>query len=152
MQLCRGKELQHFPVFPFPSLLYLPTFHRLSTFPSLRSHFLPTLPSSYLPLLLPFPVPSVVSYIPLSLSTFPFSTQPSPSLLFLFPTYLFPYLSSSLPINFLLFFLVSFTSFFPFSFPCPFPFPPLGSLIFIHPWFSMLLSSNLCISQNQNQK
>ena len=73
---------------PFPSLLYLSTFHRFSTFPFPLFPFpsYPTLgtfllSSSYLTILLPFPVPSVVPYIPLSLSTF---------LLPQFPIFLFP--------------------------------------------------------------
>ena len=69
---------------PFPSLLYLSTFHRFSTFPFPLFPFpsYPTLgtfllSSSYLTILLPFPVPSVVPYIPLSLSTFLLPSQPS---------------------------------------------------------------------------
>ena len=135
MQLCRGKELQHFPVFPFPSLLYLPTFHRLSTFPFPAFSF-PTYSTFLLPSAstsLPFPVPFVASYIPLSLSTFPFSSQPYPSLLFLFPTFPLPYLSLSLPISFPTYLhpylstsfsfssfpLLLFSLFFPLSLPFP---------------------------------
>ena len=102
MQLCR-KSSSPSLVYTLLFFTYLPTFHRFSSFLFLASHLLSTLPSFYLPLLLPFPVPSVVLYIPLSLSSFlilskfpfslsssPFPSQSSPSLLFLFPTYSLP--------------------------------------------------------------
>ena len=84
-----------------PSLPYIPlSFNSLSAnLPSILFLYFPCHPLSYLlllPLLLLFPVPSVVPYIPHSLSIFSFLSQPSPSLLFLFPTYLLPYLSTSL--------------------------------------------------------
>ena len=95
MWICRGKELQ-----PFPSL-YSPFLHFFICQPSidsLPSPSLTTLPSSYLPLLLPFPVPFVV---PLSLSTFLLPFQPSLSLpTFPFPTFPLPYQSPSLLISF----------------------------------------------------
>ena len=101
---------------------YLPTFQQFSTFP-----IYPTFLLSF---------PSVVPYIPLSLSTFP--SQPSRSLLFLFPTYLLPYLPPSLPIHFPLFrsypfpliFSLPLSAFsFPFSFPFHFPFPSFSLLL-----------------------
>ena len=122
---------------------------------SLRSPSLSTLPSSFLPLLLSFrfyfPSPSTSlpcpfrsslysSFplnLPLSLSIFSFLSQPSPSLLFLFPTFLRPplpppYLSPfpTIPffqqIPFLYFFLPLFLSFFP-----PFFFPLFFSLFLL---------------------
>ena len=125
--------------------------------PSLRFPSLSTLPFSYLTLLLPFPVPSVVPHIPLSFLTFLIHSQPSPfppnlprpyvcsSLPFSFPTYLLSYLSSFLPISFptylLPFLPPPFSLFLPLPFPLSFPSPPLGAMIdggggktFLHPW------------------
>ena len=117
-------KLKPFPLFPFPSLLYLPTLHRFSTFP---------FPSFPFPSSLPSPSTSLPSS--LSLPVFPillFPSQPSPFTLPTFPPSLFCcYL-------FLYFFLPLFLSFSPFSlpflFPSPFfhfsfPSPLLGSLI-----------------------
>ena len=89
MWICRGKELQ-----PFPSLyfLFLYFFICKPTINSLPSLSLTTLPSSYLPLLLTFPAPSVVPYISLSLSTFLLPSLPFPSLPIPFPTYPLPFL------------------------------------------------------------
>ena len=156
---------------PFVPLPYLP--YLLLIFPFY-------LPSLVLPC--SFPVPSFVPYIPLSLSTFlipsqpspfplnlPFSlsiflfpSQPFPSLLFLFPTYLFPYLSPSLSSIYLLlslllptvllpnpsffsavtfplflnFFLPFFLSFFPSLFPLFFLSPlPSFYIPFAFPFF-----------------
>ena len=139
-------------LFPFPSLA-LPTFHRFTTFP------FPFNPTFLLTsLLLPFPVPSVVPYIALSLSTFLIPSQPTPFPLNLslflstFPVATYPYpflLTPTLLIHFhkfprptslptrptLLFFPLlpfpfSFSFFFPFFFHLSFPSPPLGTLIY----------------------
>ena len=64
--------------------------------------FLSTLPSSNLFLILPFPVPSVVPYIPLYLSTFFIPSQPSSfplNLSLSLSTFLFPSQSSSFPLK-----------------------------------------------------
>ena len=142
MWLCRGKELQSFPIFPFPSLLYLPTFQVSLRSPSISS--LSTPPSSYLPLLLPFPVPSIVPYISLSLSTFRFTlnllcpSQPTTSLQFLFPTFIFPYLSLFPPISFPTYLLPYLSTSLPSpSLPFHFPFFPLLSFSF-PPFFFLL--------------
>ena len=167
MQLCGGKELQPFP--SLPSLFfYPPTFHRFSTFPfpafpfPIYPTFLLPSPSTSLPCSFRCSLYSLFPLnLPQSLGTFPFPSQPSPSLLFLFPTYLFPNLSPLLPIHIppfplptfpilpffsLLPFPFSFTFIFPFSFhfpPFTFPFSfsfsfsftshSLGSLIFSSP-------------------
>ena len=98
---------------------------------SLPSSSLTTLPSSYLLLLF---CSSLYSYFPLNLppsvSTFP--SQPSPSLLFLFPFNPLPYLSTSLPSPSFSFPLphpsllsaVTLSLFFHFFFPLSFHFPP----------------------------
>ena len=110
MQLCRGKELQpFFPIFPFPSLLNLPTF----PFPSFPFPIYPTflLPSPFTSLPCSFRS-SLYSSFTLNLthflSTFPFPSQSSPfppnlprsyfssSLPISFTTYILPYLSTSL--------------------------------------------------------
>ena len=110
MQFYRGKELQPFPSLYSPFLQFFICQPSIGSLPSLSlpSPSLSTSPFSFLPLLLPFPVPSVVPYIPHSLSTFPFPSQSSPfspnlprpyfssSLPISFPTYLLPYLSTSL--------------------------------------------------------
>ena len=136
-----------FPIFLFSSLHYLPTFHRFSTFPFPAFFFIiyPNflLPSPSTSLCCPFRSSLYSSF----LSTFPFPSQPSPSLLFRLPTYLFLYLSPSPPINFPLFplptffptlhvirgysspFPLLFSSPFPFIFPLPFP-PFLLPLLF----------------------
>ena len=149
MWLCRGKELQSFPIFPFPSLLYLPTFQVSLRSPSISS--LSTPPSSYLPLLLPFPVPSIVPYISLSLSTFRFTlnllcpSQPTTSLQFLFPTFIFPYLSLFPPISFPTYLLPYLSTSLPSpSLPFHFPFFPLLSFLF--PPFSFFFSFSFSFS------
>ena len=120
------------PYIPLSFFIFHPFIDSLPS-PSLRPPSLSTLPSSYLPPLLPFPVPSLVPYITLSVLTFPFPTQSSP-----FPPNLpWPYLSSFLSISFptcLLAYLSP--SYLSTSLPSPtlplFPslsFPPLGSLI-----------------------
>ena len=111
-----------------PSILYLPL------------TFVPFLYLSYIPLTFPFYFPSLSLLwfpififplnLPHSLSIFPFPSQPSPSILFLFPTYLLPYWSTSLPTFTLLhpLFLLISPSLFPyflFLFPSPFLFPSL---------------------------
>ena len=133
MKFCRGEELQ-----PFPSQ-YSPFFHLFICQPSINyrpSPSLSTLPSSYLLFLLHFPATSVVPYIPLSLSIFPFPSLSSP------PNLPRPYLSISLPSPFLtlpffrgypfpLFFLLLF-----FTFP-PYLFTPI-SFPFLFPFFRFL--------------
>ena len=109
MWIWRGKELQ-----PFPSL-YSPFLHffifqpSIDSLPStyLCSPSLTTLPSSYLP------CPFRSSYIPPSVSTFPFPSFPyfSSSLPIYFSSYLLPYLSLSLPIYFASFPLSTFSAF-----------------------------------------
>ena len=140
------KELQPLtiPIFPFPSLFYLPTFPRFSTFPSFP---FPNYP------IFPFYVPPVVpphsSFLNLSrsLSTFLLPSQPFPpnltrpylSTFLLSPSLPSPlYLSPSQPsppslppfycytvtLFFSIFSPFSFLFLFPVSFP--FPSPPLG--------------------------
>ena len=100
MQRGRAPVLP-FPIFPFPSLLYLPTFHRFSTFP------FPAFPFPiYSTFFFPSPSTSLLCRcrsslyfsfslnFPLSLSIFSFLSQPFP----------LPYLSPSLPIYVPLFF------------------------------------------------
>ena len=118
MWICRGQELHAhpFPLFPFSSLLYLPTFHQSLPSPFLRSPSLTTLPSSSTSLPCPFRssiYSSVPLNLPLSLSTFLFPSQPSsfplnlpPSIstfpfppTFAFPTFYLPYLSLSLLVS-----------------------------------------------------
>ena len=123
MQLRRGKELLPFHIFPFPSLLYLPTFHRFSTF-HLPLFPIPNYPTFLLPSLsLPqFLYSSFRLNLPLSLI----------SLLFLFITYLLLFLSPSLLIPFptyllrflppLYLFRLPHPSLFPFFRCYPFPF------------------------------
>ena len=122
MQLCRGKELQPFP------FLYSPFLHFFICQPSIDS-----LPSLSLYLLLP--APFVVPYIPVSLSTFPFPTQPSSFPLnlplsnstFPFPTKPSPFLLN-LPLS-------NSTFLFP-SQPSPFQlYLPLSNSIFPFPTF-----------------
>ena len=148
----RGKELQPFPSLYSPFLHFFICQPSIDSLPStsLRSPSLSTLPSSYLPLLLPFPASTVVPYIPLSLSIFPFPYQPSPSLLFLLPTCLLPYLSTSLPSPFLPFplphpspFFRCYPSPFPLLFSSPFPFIsllPLSSFLFPFHSFPLFLT------------
>ena len=148
----KSSRALHFPILPFLSLPYLPTFHRFSpTFPFPIYSSLTTLPSrfptssSYLPLLLPFPIflfpslsrsslfSSFTLNLPLSISTLLLSSQPSPFLLNL----LRPYFSSSLPISF--------------SLPIPFPTSPPPSLslpIFplLHPSLSFAVTLPLFLS------
>ena len=64
--------------------------------------------------------------------SFLFPSQPSSSLLFLFPTYLFPYLSASLPISFSTYLLPSLPPSppFPFLHCCPSHFPLLLTSIY----------------------
>ena len=104
MQLCRGKELQPFPSLysPFlPFLICQPSIDSLPSLP-LRSPSLSTLPSSYVPLLLPFPVPSVqfpIFLFPFQPSSIPWNLPLSiPT--FPVPTFSLPYLSLSQPISF----------------------------------------------------
>ena len=61
IKLCGYVEVKSSSPPPFPSLLYLSTFHRFSTFPFplFPFHSYPTLPFSYLPLTLPFYFPSL---------------------------------------------------------------------------------------------
>ena len=111
--LCKGKELLLFPSLysQFLHFFKLPTFHRFAAFPF----------PIYPPLLLPSPVPSIVLYIPLSLSTFLLHFQPSPFKLYFSPFHFI----------FLSFFIL-----------LPLPFFPSLRLIFglwflriyIHPW------------------
>ena len=91
-----------------------------------------------------------IPYIPLSLSIFPFSSQPSSSILFLFPAYLFPtYQLPSLPPPYLSAFttllfcsavtLPPFLYFlFVFSFHFPLPFLSTFSFHFFFPLFLCL--------------
>ena len=155
MQRYRALVLP-FPIFPFPSLPYLPTFHRFCTFPfsSFPFPIYPTfiLPSTSLPC--PFRIYQYSSFLlnlPNFLLIFPFSifsflSQPSPSLLFLFPTNRFPNLFSSLlfPLPHASFFsdvtLLLLTFFFPHFFSVsPFLFPPFlfpfPSPSFFHSYF-----------------
>ena len=117
IKLCGYVEVKSSSPPPFPSLLYLSTFHRFSTFPFplFPFHSYPTLPFSYLPLTLPFYFPS------LSLPQFPiflFPSQPSSFRLNL------PSLSSAVTLPLFLSFSTSlFSLFSPFSFPFSFPFP-----------------------------
>ena len=143
MKFCRGEELQ-----PFPSQ-YSPFFHLFICQPSINYRPSPSLPSSYLLFLLHFPATSVVPYIPLSLSIFPFPSLSSP------PNLPRPYLSISLPspfltlpffprlpFSFIFFFSFSlhfpvpfYPHFFPLSFSFfPFPSPALGYKIPFPPW------------------
>ena len=123
-----------------PSLLFLhfffirqPSIDSLPS-PSLRSPSLSTLPSSYLPLLRPFPVPSVVLYIPFSLSTFLNPLEPSP----FHPNLPRPYFFSSLPISFPTFLLYCLST----SLPSPFlPFPSFPFFRCYPSHFPLLLSS-----------
>ena len=90
-----------------------------------------------------------IPYIPLSLSIFPFSSQPSSSILFLFPAYLFPtYQLPSLPPPYLsafttLLFCSAVTLppflYFLFVFSFHFPLPFLSTFSF-HFFFPLLLS------------
>ena len=188
MWICTGQELHAlpFPLFPFSSLVYLPTFHQSLPSPLLRFPSLTTLPSpstslpcpfrsslySSVPLNLPlslstflfpfqhssFPLnlplslstflfPSQPSSLPLnlppSISTFPFPSKPYPSLLFLFPTYIFPFLSPSLLISFptypLLYLSTSLSS--PSTLTFPLPHPSLSSVVTLFLSFSPSLYS-----------
>ena len=132
MQLCSNVEVKSsspsLSFFPFPSLLYLTIFHLYSPF-SFTSFPFPTYPT--------FPLPSPSTSLPYPFRSFLYSSYPPnhpPSLLFLFPTYLFPclvpvsfptyllpYLSLSLPSTCLLPYLSSFHL----STSLPSPFPPL---------------------------
>ena len=144
MKFCRGEELQ-----PFPSQ-YSPFFHLFICQPSINyrpSPSLSTLPSSYLLFLLHFPAPSVVPYIPLSLSIYLIPSQPSHFPLYLplptfpVPTYPFPSLppSSLFPfsaVTLFLYFFFSFSLHFPRTFLPPFlsPFFFLFSVSFPCSW------------------
>ena len=129
------KKLWFCTIFPFPSLLYLPTFHRFSPFP---------FPAFYFPNYPPLPLTflfysSVVPYIHLYLSTCPrpyFSSSTPVS----FSTYLLPYQSSSprylSPFTTLPLFR-SYSSPFPLLFSSPFPFI---SPLFLSPFYSLFIS------------
>ena len=100
--MSRYRAPAPFPIFPLPSLLYLPTFHWFSTFP------FPAFPFPIYPTFLNFPFyfPSLYSSfplnLPLSLSTFPFPSQSSPFPLNLplsLSTFPFPSHPSTLPLN-----------------------------------------------------
>ena len=123
IKLCGYVEVKSSSPPPFPSLLYLSTFHRFSTFPFplFPFHSYPTLPFSYLPLTLPFYFPSIVPYIPLSLSTVLLPSQPS----FTF--------FRGYPSPFPLIFHLPFLPFFPFFIPLFFSLSQGGGKNFIHP-------------------
>ena len=95
MQLCSNVEVKSsspsLSFFPFPSLLYLTILHLYSPF-SFTSFPFPTYPT--------FPLPSPSTSLPYPFRSFLYSSYPPnhpPSLLFLFPTYLFPCL---VPVSF----------------------------------------------------
>ena len=139
------------PALPYISYSFTSLFANLPSILYLPLKFVPFPYLSYIPLTFPFYFPSLSLLwfpififplnLPHSLSIFPFPSQPSPSILFLFPTYLLPYWSTSLPtFSFTLLhplFLLISSSLLPhflFLFPSPFLFPSLFSSPPLPPW------------------
>ena len=129
-----------FPIFPFPSLPYLPTFHQFSTFPfssflfPFYSTFILPSPSTSLPC--PFRIYQYSSFL-LNLPNF-LLTFPLLNLFLSLPTFPVPTFPLPRP-SFFPMLPFSFTFFFPFSFHFPHPlFPLFFALFLLLPFFTLI--------------